>query len=129
MAETTTREPDMPNDSLQLRASDHDREQVVDRLRAALEDGRLSMAEYVDRMGLAYQGLTYGDLAPLHADLPAADLPAAARAARRPAPGPSRRPRGPRPASGAACPRRSACCGRSGSPPCPSTWSSGSWSA
>jgi hypothetical protein len=72
MAETATKEPGMPNDSMVLRASDHDRQLVVDRLRAALEDGRLSMAEYVDRMGLAYQAVTYGDLAPLHADLPAA---------------------------------------------------------
>ena len=30
------------------------------------------MDEYVDRMGLAYQAVTYADLAPLLADLPAA---------------------------------------------------------
>jgi hypothetical protein len=29
------------------------------------------MEEYVDRVGLAYQAVTYGDLAPLYADLPA----------------------------------------------------------
>jgi hypothetical protein len=44
----------------------------VDRLRGAVDDGRLTMDEYVDRMGLAYQAVTHGDLAPLHADLPAA---------------------------------------------------------
>ena len=54
-----------------MRASDRDRQQVVDRLRSALEDGRLTMDEYVDRMEVAYQAATYGDLAPLCADLPA----------------------------------------------------------
>jgi hypothetical protein len=56
---------------LKMRASDHDRQQVVDRLRGAVADGRLTVDEYVDRMGRAYQAVTYGDLAPLHADLPA----------------------------------------------------------
>jgi hypothetical protein len=60
------------NDRRMMRASDHDREQVVERLRSAVEDGRLTPEEYVNRMGLAYQAVTYGDLAPLHADLPAA---------------------------------------------------------
>jgi hypothetical protein len=60
-------------DQQALRASDRDRQQVVERLRGALEDGRLTMAEYVDRMGAAYQAATYGDLAPLCADLPDPD--------------------------------------------------------
>ena len=55
-----------------MRASDRDRQEVVDRLRGAMQDGRLQMDEFVDRMGLAYQALTYGDLAPLCADLPTA---------------------------------------------------------
>ena len=54
-----------------MRASDRDRQQAVERLRSALEDGRLTVEEYVDRMGVAYQAVTYGDLAPLSADLPA----------------------------------------------------------
>ena len=58
-------------DQLMMRASDRDRQQVVERLRGALEDGRLTMEEYVDRMGAAYQAATYGGLAPLCADLPA----------------------------------------------------------
>jgi hypothetical protein len=53
-----------------MRASDADRQQVVDRLRAALEDGRLKQEEFNERMGLAYQAVTYGDLAKLVADLP-----------------------------------------------------------
>jgi hypothetical protein len=60
------------DDWQKMRASDHDRQQVVDRLRGAVDDGCLAMDEYVDRMGLAYQAVSYGDLAPLHADLPAA---------------------------------------------------------
>lgn len=58
-------------DQQKMRASDHDRQQVVEQLRSALEDGRLTMEEYVDRMEVAYQAATYGDLAPLCADLPA----------------------------------------------------------
>jgi hypothetical protein len=58
-------------DQQTMRASDRDRQQVVDRLRSALEDGRLTMDEYVARMEAAYQATTYADLAPLCADLPA----------------------------------------------------------
>ena len=58
------------DDRQTMRASDRDRQEVVDRLRSAVEDGRLKMDEYTDRMGRAYQAVTYGDLAPLHADLP-----------------------------------------------------------
>jgi Domain of unknown function (DUF1707) len=60
------------DDRQKMRASDHDRQEVVDRLRGALEDGRLKMDEFEDRVGLAYQAVTCGDLAPLYADLPAA---------------------------------------------------------
>lgn len=65
----------------ELRAGDRDRQEIVDRLRGALEDGRLTMDEYLDRMALAYQAVTYADLAPLCADLPAA-APRAAGALR-----------------------------------------------
>jgi Domain of unknown function (DUF1707) len=67
----TTAEADEMIDQQKMRASDRDRQQVVDQLRTALEDGRLTMEEYVDRMEAAYQAATYGDLAPLRADLPA----------------------------------------------------------
>ena len=65
-----------------MRASDDDRQRVVDRLRAALEDGRLKLEEFTERVGLAYQAVTYGDLATLHADLP----PASPETEPRPAP-------------------------------------------
>jgi Domain of unknown function (DUF1707) len=72
---------------LTMRASDHDRQHVVDRLRSAVGDGRLTVDEYVDRMGRAYQAVTYGDLAPLCADLPVEGLagPVAGRVAPAPA--------------------------------------------
>jgi Domain of unknown function (DUF1707) len=68
-----------------MRASDDDRQEVVDRLRAALEEGRLKMEEFTERMGLAYQASTYGDLAKLHADLPPVSVPARSRVAPVPA--------------------------------------------
>jgi hypothetical protein len=60
------------DDRQDMRASDADRQEVVERLRGALEDGRLKLNEYLDRMGLAYDAVTYGDLAPLCRDLPEA---------------------------------------------------------
>jgi hypothetical protein len=60
----------MTNDPMGMRASDDERQQVVERLRAGIEDGRLTMEEYVERAGRAYQAVTYGDLAPLYVDLP-----------------------------------------------------------
>jgi hypothetical protein len=59
------------DDQLKIRASDLDRQEVVDRLRGALVDGRLKMDEFEDRVGVAFQAVTYGDLAQLNADLPA----------------------------------------------------------
>jgi hypothetical protein len=64
-----------------MRASDNDRQQVVDRLRAAFEDGRLRMDEFTERVGLAYQAVTCGDLVKLHSDLPAASPEADPRTA------------------------------------------------
>src|SRR5450631_1336318 len=43
---------------------------LIQRLRTALEEGRLKMDEYLDRMGQASEAVTYGDLTPLYADLP-----------------------------------------------------------
>jgi hypothetical protein len=53
-----------------LRAADVDREFVAERLRAALNEGRLTLTEYDDRLQEAYQARTYGDLKMLLADLP-----------------------------------------------------------
>ena len=64
-----------------LRASDHDREQVAERLRNAAGEGRLGADELEERVAVALSAKTYGELEPLVSDLPAAPAPrhAAAR--------------------------------------------------
>ncbi|WP_020575211.1 DUF1707 SHOCT-like domain-containing protein [Actinopolymorpha alba] len=52
------------------RASDSDREAVVEHLQAAAADGRLDLTEFEERMAEAYRAKTFGELAPLTADLP-----------------------------------------------------------
>src|SRR5262245_41416259 len=54
----------------ELRASHGDRELVADRLRAALDEGRLTLTEYDERVGIAYGAVTYADLNKLLTDLP-----------------------------------------------------------
>jgi hypothetical protein len=58
-----------------LRASDQERQEVVEILKVALDHGRLKMDEYLDRMGQAYEAVTYGELALLHDDLPVDTAP------------------------------------------------------
>ena len=55
-----------------LRASDADRDRVVDLLRGAMGDGRLTAGEFTERMAAALAARTYGDLAALTGDLAAA---------------------------------------------------------
>ena len=59
-----------------LRASDTDREQLVDVLKAAFSEGRLDQDEYNSRMEQAYSAKTYGELRVLVADLPGPVPPA-----------------------------------------------------
>jgi hypothetical protein len=54
-----------------LRASDADRELIVERLRHAAAEGRLFADELEDRLGAAFSAKTYGELDALVADLPA----------------------------------------------------------
>jgi hypothetical protein len=54
-----------------LRASDADREQVVDALKAAFVQGRLSKSELVARAGQALESRTYAELAGTTAGIPA----------------------------------------------------------
>jgi hypothetical protein len=54
----------------ELRAGDADRERVAERLRIALEEGRLNLYEYDDRLRDAFSAKTYTDLDKLLADLP-----------------------------------------------------------
>ncbi|MDO9378848.1 MAG: DUF1707 domain-containing protein [Nocardioidaceae bacterium] len=58
-----------------LRASDADREAVVEILRDAAAEGRLSFEEMDERQDAAFAARTYAELEPLVADLPDADLP------------------------------------------------------
>ena len=55
---------------LRMRASDSERQAVVEVLKVALNDGRLKMDEYLERMERAYEATTIGDLVLLHDDLP-----------------------------------------------------------
>ncbi len=57
--------------------SDAERDVVVDRLRAACAEGRLSLEEFSDRVGDVYRARTTGELVPLTADLPVAPEPTA----------------------------------------------------
>ncbi|MEU0388547.1 DUF1707 SHOCT-like domain-containing protein [Streptomyces chartreusis] len=67
----------MTDDSVpDLRASDADRERVAEILRDALAEGRLDMAEFEERLDATYQARTYGELAPITRDLPAAGVTA-----------------------------------------------------
>jgi hypothetical protein len=54
-----------------VRASDADREKIVDRLRQAMNEGRLSLPEFDERLQQVYAAKTYGELTPLLSDLPA----------------------------------------------------------
>ncbi|WP_433663039.1 DUF1707 domain-containing protein [Nocardia sp. CA-128927] len=54
-----------------VRASDADREKIVEQLRLAMNEGRLTLHEYDDRLQQVYSAKTYGELTPVLADLPA----------------------------------------------------------
>jgi hypothetical protein len=61
----------------ELRASHEDRDRVVEQLRVAAGDGRLTAEELDQRLELALTARTYGELATLVSDLPAAATAAA----------------------------------------------------
>lgn len=54
----------------ELRVGDGDRQVAADRLRSALDEGRLDLHEYDERLQQAYAAKTYGELNGLLADLP-----------------------------------------------------------
>ena len=64
--------PGDPSSSPALRASDADRDRVIELLRAAVADGRLDPAEFDQRLDAALAARTVDALAPLTADLIAA---------------------------------------------------------
>lgn len=80
MAKDVSRRPDQVET---LRAADADRHQIAAQLKSALDEGRLSLDEYDDRVREAYGARTYAELLRLVADLPKAGLSAAEVNARR----------------------------------------------
>ena len=63
---------DEPSRPAELRASHGDRDRVVELLRVAAGDGRLTAEELDERLEAALTARTYGELAALTTDLPAA---------------------------------------------------------
>jgi Domain of unknown function (DUF1707)/Domain of unknown function (DUF4190) len=55
-------------------AASADRDRAIDVLKAGFAEGRLTKAEYDDRVARVYTSRTYGELGPLIADLPAGPL-------------------------------------------------------
>lgn len=53
-----------------MRAADSDRQAVADKLKQALDEGRLEIGEYDERLQRTYAAKTYGDLDGLLDDLP-----------------------------------------------------------
>jgi hypothetical protein len=54
----------------EMRAADGDRQRVADALRGALDEGRLDLHEYDERLQRTYAAKTYGELDALLSDLP-----------------------------------------------------------
>jgi Domain of unknown function (DUF1707) len=79
MAKDVARRPEVES----LRAADADRHEIAERLKSALDEGRLTLAEYDERVRDAYGARTYADLLGLVADLPKPGLSAAEVSARR----------------------------------------------
>jgi Domain of unknown function (DUF1707)/Cell wall-active antibiotics response 4TMS YvqF len=71
---------DDPGHEMNVRASDAERAEIIDRVREAAGEGRLTLEELAERIEATDGARTRGDLERLVADLPAA-APAAARSA------------------------------------------------
>jgi hypothetical protein len=56
-----------------LRASDADRDRIIDRLHRAATEGRIAAEELEERVGLALKAKTYAELEVTVADLPSPD--------------------------------------------------------
>jgi hypothetical protein len=57
-----------------MRASDSDRESVVERLRDAHAEGRLTIAEFQERLDSTYEARTLGELVVVTQDLPTTSI-------------------------------------------------------
>ncbi|WP_305786134.1 DUF1707 SHOCT-like domain-containing protein [Symbioplanes lichenis] len=65
----------------EMRAGDDDREAVAARLKEALDQGRLDLHEYDERLQRVYGAKTYGELETVTTDLPGTVPPRQARVA------------------------------------------------
>lgn len=70
MAQPPAVPPPEPRDP-KLRIGNPEREAVIAQLTAALNEGRLELTEYDDRVRQVYAARTAGELVPITADLPA----------------------------------------------------------
>lgn len=77
MGEVAPRGPEDGMQPSQLRASHEDRDAVIEALRVAAGDGRLTPEELDERLEVAFNARTYGELATITADLPTTARPAA----------------------------------------------------
>src|SRR5215469_15004837 len=77
MGEVEPRGSDETTQADQLRASHQDRDAVIETLRVAAGDGRLTADELDERLEIAFNAKTYGELAVLTSDLPASPAGAA----------------------------------------------------
>jgi hypothetical protein len=78
MGELAPRGPEgVPHEASQLRASHEDRDAVIEKLRVAAGDGRLTADELDERLEIAFNAKTHGELAVLTSDLPVSPAAAA----------------------------------------------------
>jgi Domain of unknown function (DUF1707) len=75
MGELAPLGPDEPAQASELRASHADRDAVIEKLRVAAGDGRLTAEELDERLEMAFNAKTYGELATLTSDLPVSGRP------------------------------------------------------
>jgi len=99
MREPGGRLPATPEGRGQLRASDSDRERVIEILKGAFARGQLTMGEFDTRVGQTLGARTYAELAALTDGISAGRT--AARPVRSPGPGPARAALSPRAARAA----------------------------
>jgi len=76
----------------EMRAGDADRQAVADRLKTALDEGRLDLNEYDERLQKTYAAKTYADLDGLLDDLPGTVPPQRSQVAAYQAPQPATPP-------------------------------------
>ena len=73
-AAVTVREASNVASEHEVRISDHDRNEVIDQLRAFTGDGRLTLDEFEERVEVVLTARTRSELAPALADLPPVPL-------------------------------------------------------